>query len=418
MGSFEKQSPMLGSEYTQYNLNRRNGSFTEFSSTKNAINGFSYASSTDTDPNSYTSALSQDTCYHEDATGIGVDSNIKKASPSTVYSGYSSSVPSVDPQSLVCENVPATQNASTKCIWWPEVSRDNKSQYQNNIIPALHHGLPTFGNQVQAQQFTGFWSSSNAPPDTWAPQTPRQEQQQQQPASPATISPKVLTLNMQPAPMSSSGSSQGSVLLSHMSSPSSGSGSGSVEEVFDYSVPETLDVVEPPPPIRKPRQVLPSSIPSSNRAVSLLPVNRFKEIPPKRSLRSSARPRSSKPKPQVNDTVRIEAGSSKPYEQVGSRPPASSTLDSAAVSADAQQPATKKPQSAEATMAMHHRDAKDDFLVRSKLAGMSYKDIRRAGNFTEAESTLRGRFRTLTKHKAARVRRPEWDDNDVCIFPH
>ena len=63
--------------------------------------------------------------------------------------------------------------------------------------------------------------------------------------------------------------------------------------------------------------------------------------------------------------------------------------------------------------AQHHRNANDDFLVKSKLAGMSYKDIRRRGNFVEAESTLRGRFRTLTKHKAARVRKPEWTDNDV-----
>ncbi|EHK96479.1 hypothetical protein M7I_7808 [Glarea lozoyensis 74030] len=39
-------------------------------------------------------------------------------------------------------------------------------------------------------------------------------------------------------------------------------------------------------------------------------------------------------------------------------------------------------------------------------------DIRRKGKFTEAESTLRGRFRTLTKHKNARVRKPEWDEND------
>jgi hypothetical protein len=59
------------------------------------------------------------------------------------------------------------------------------------------------------------------------------------------------------------------------------------------------------------------------------------------------------------------------------------------------------------------RTEKDTFLIQSKLAGMSYKEIRRKGNFTEAESTLRGRFRTLTKHKAARVRKPEWDENDV-----
>lgn len=74
---------------------------------------------------------------------------------------------------------------------------------------------------------------------------------------------------------------------------------------------------------------------------------------------------------------------------------------------------SKAGQSSPTVQAAHHRDAKDDFLIRSKLAGMSYKEIRRQGKFSEAESTLRGRFRTLTKHKAARVRKPEWNDNDV-----
>lgn len=62
---------------------------------------------------------------------------------------------------------------------------------------------------------------------------------------------------------------------------------------------------------------------------------------------------------------------------------------------------------------IQRRGSKDQFLVRSKLAGMSYKEIRQRGGFTEAESTLRGRFRTLTKDKNARVRKPEWADNDV-----
>ena len=56
---------------------------------------------------------------------------------------------------------------------------------------------------------------------------------------------------------------------------------------------------------------------------------------------------------------------------------------------------------------------KDDFLVRSKEAGMTYREIRKQGNFKEAESTLRGRYRTLTKSKEARVRKPEWQDKDV-----
>ena len=56
---------------------------------------------------------------------------------------------------------------------------------------------------------------------------------------------------------------------------------------------------------------------------------------------------------------------------------------------------------------------RDEYLVRSKLAGMSYKEIRTTGNFTEAESTLRGRFRTLTKRKEQRVRKPQWLEKDV-----
>lgn len=57
--------------------------------------------------------------------------------------------------------------------------------------------------------------------------------------------------------------------------------------------------------------------------------------------------------------------------------------------------------------------AKDEFLVRHKLQGMTYRQIRVKGGFTEAESTLRGRFRTLTKNKEARVRKPAWTEADV-----
>lgn len=57
--------------------------------------------------------------------------------------------------------------------------------------------------------------------------------------------------------------------------------------------------------------------------------------------------------------------------------------------------------------------AKDAFLVRSKRAGMSYKEIKEKGHFAEAESTLRGRFRALTKRKEHRVRKPEWETKDV-----
>ncbi|KFY67265.1 hypothetical protein V496_01668 [Pseudogymnoascus sp. VKM F-4515 (FW-2607)] len=58
------------------------------------------------------------------------------------------------------------------------------------------------------------------------------------------------------------------------------------------------------------------------------------------------------------------------------------------------------------------RTTKDAFLITSKQAGMSYRAIRQAGNFSEAESTLRGRYRTLTKQKEERVRKPEWTAGD------
>ncbi|KAH0490685.1 hypothetical protein TgHK011_002142 [Trichoderma gracile] len=54
------------------------------------------------------------------------------------------------------------------------------------------------------------------------------------------------------------------------------------------------------------------------------------------------------------------------------------------------------------------RAAKDRFLVQSRSEGISYKDIKRLGNFKEAESTLRGRWRTLTKEKKDRQRDPKW----------
>jgi len=59
---------------------------------------------------------------------------------------------------------------------------------------------------------------------------------------------------------------------------------------------------------------------------------------------------------------------------------------------------------------------KNAFLVRAKMGGMSYKAIREAGGFREAESTLRGRFRSLTKDKHDRVRKPMWTKVDVKLL--
>lgn len=63
---------------------------------------------------------------------------------------------------------------------------------------------------------------------------------------------------------------------------------------------------------------------------------------------------------------------------------------------------------------IHYSDERNAFLIDCKRRGLSYKDIKRVGGFKEAESTLRGRYRTLTKTKDQRVRKPKWQNKDVC----
>ena len=54
--------------------------------------------------------------------------------------------------------------------------------------------------------------------------------------------------------------------------------------------------------------------------------------------------------------------------------------------------------------------------MQSKLAGITYKEIRRRGGFTKAKLMLRGRFRTLTKAKEARVHKPKFQEIDISAF--
>lgn len=65
----------------------------------------------------------------------------------------------------------------------------------------------------------------------------------------------------------------------------------------------------------------------------------------------------------------------------------------------------------------NHRRDQDRYLLKMREKGVSYKEIKRRGRFTEAESTLRGRVRVMTKHKSERVRKPVWTRNDVSQ-PH
>lgn len=58
-------------------------------------------------------------------------------------------------------------------------------------------------------------------------------------------------------------------------------------------------------------------------------------------------------------------------------------------------------------------DETDHLLVHYRSQGVSYKAIKQRLNLDEAESTLRGRYRTLTKPKSERLRKPVWSEIDV-----
>jgi hypothetical protein len=59
------------------------------------------------------------------------------------------------------------------------------------------------------------------------------------------------------------------------------------------------------------------------------------------------------------------------------------------------------------------RRAEDHILVEGKAKGLTYKEIRKKLGTHVAESTLRGRYRSLMKPRKDRVRKPVWTEKDV-----
>lgn len=412
MSSLERQSPMLGDDNSG-SRGCRNGSFAEFVNTRNGLKGFSSLSSTDSELTPYASALTlgpQQTLYQGESSGVAECLDANGASPSTVYSSYSSSGPSVDPLTLGCASMSTSPDIPVKGSWWPETSGSNKEHYQNFRGPASHHGLSLNSSQYHSQRYGEI---QGADTNTWTSSNP--------PAASATVSPTALTLHMQHSvSQSSSGSSQ--PLQQFLISPSLTSSSSSTSEdaSFDYSnfeTPEALNVIVSKAAFHRPRQILPDSIPV-HRRIAPAPSNNISSenaTARKRSLRSSDNCRHVKASSRPSSKDRSFTKSAKLNEQVTSQLSVPKRIEPKPTSSPTEQSWASDTQSNEVVQAMHHRDSKDEFLVKSKLAGMPYKEIRRQGNFSEAESTLRGRFRTLTKHKTQRVRKPEWSDNDVCI---
>ncbi|KAI2778930.1 hypothetical protein F4815DRAFT_494210 [Daldinia loculata] len=200
---------------------------------------------------------------------------------------------------------------------------------------------------------------------------------------PSTISPKMLRINPSPTPASSSESVHNSMLAGgdlDLSTPA-----------YEHQHPRSP--FHSQRQTQKPRKELPSK-PARSRLGPLV---------------SSESPSSSKGKRPA--LPQLSADPERSPHKIRTTQPKQEHQDTAVQGSEG------SPARGRGTRVVERvRSAKDDFLVRSKLAGKTYREIRLEGNFTEAESTLRGRFRTLTKDKEARVRKPEWQDNDIRLL--
>lgn len=407
MSCVAKQNPMLGDD-NSWRYSRRSGSFAEFVNTRNTLKEFSSNSTIESKLMSYPPAfsLAQQQILFQGSTLGNSDSHIiNRASSGTIHGSYTTPGTSIDPLALAYTNAPTTSaDTSTKSFWWSGLTGSNGDQYQNVGIPASYHNLLQANDEHRSQQCVEMRDTINS----WAPQN--------QPAGPITISPTSLTLPIQTAPLSSSVSSQDSLHLLISPSPTPSSTVSSDDELSDYLPYKNMNIIVPERALDRARQVLLNnsesikfSHPLSNGIALDSVANR------RRSLRSSNVSRRAQASSPSSSTETSFPNSMIKKESTPPHPSRLKRLEPKPESPCPQETWTESPQTTETIQAMHNRDSKDDFLIKSKLAGMPYKEIRRQGNFTEAESTLRGRFRTLTKHKTARVRKPEWSDNDVCI---
>ncbi|KAI0408601.1 hypothetical protein F4802DRAFT_604842 [Xylaria palmicola] len=201
---------------------------------------------------------------------------------------------------------------------------------------------------------------------------------------PATISPKMLRIDASPTPTSSSEPLQTAVQAAVSDSDLGPSACGQYE-TCSALLSEHSD--------HKARKELPTK-PTKPRLASSSPTTHREHV-------------SSKGKSKVH------------AHQHSHQPPLRCLTKAAPAGLVAHQRAAEVDDPADIAspaLADAERDAKNRFLVESKRAGMTYREIRRRGGFAEAESTLRGRFRTLTKNKEQRVRKPEWQEEDIRLL--
>ncbi|KAF2751964.1 hypothetical protein M011DRAFT_473257 [Sporormia fimetaria CBS 119925] len=79
-------------------------------------------------------------------------------------------------------------------------------------------------------------------------------------------------------------------------------------------------------------------------------------------------------------------------------------------------PQSSQREQVSAASTASRRKMEDQVLLEGKKKGLTYKEIKKQLGGNVAESTLRGRYRSLTKPRKDRVRKPVWTDRDIALL--
>lgn len=381
-------SPTLGIDYSQMSMNQGGGSFVSFQNCRSstplsmAQGPFSSNASTIEDR-----SINDNTC------------------PNTIYSDLSTSskIPPKTYESIDSSNAVSLDGVVSN---WCSDGLNNRMNNMDNLTAQvsgtyaylnLHDSQPILQYEQQ-HDLVGLWNHRYEPANNWPPD----------PNIPDTVRPKSLNLNasftstasistVTPSQTSMNSSAESTTVAS---SPKDESNEG--QSVFKQ--PSQLSL----------RHMLPSSRPIQDDDTALTELSKSKIVPERtdKSRLATKRPvkyrraRASTPISSAVANTRSHTIIKKPIGIMDFIVPTKPQDDVSE---------SKSPPAIDA-IELHSRSEENEFLVSSRRQGISYKQIRSKGKFSDAESTLRGRFRTLTKDKKDRVRKPKWTDNDVCKF--
>ncbi|CAD6447570.1 a2333052-5ccc-479d-96c1-1e7bf8818402 [Sclerotinia trifoliorum] len=377
-------SPTLGIDYSHMNMDHGRRSFAAFQNCR---------SSTPSSIVQVSSSTISPAIHH-----FSSDST----SPNATYSDLPTSATSLTNTNDSIESSSAVPHDGLANGWWSDRGVNHMNRINNHTggisgfgfyeTPSLSDGLPRVQDE-QREIMTDYWNHTYLPASNWPPS----------PFIPSTVRPKALNLSASFASSVSTATTECSQISAYSSESTAVVSS---PEYTPSPSPTGEQSVANQARQTRARQMLPSSRPARNSNARIQPNDRTNpdsHLEPQLVTKRPAKHRRGKAETPIISAVANTRSHTIIKDPVVATTPKNNVPKGV-------------PPSTIGDAKLRGRSEQNEFLVRSRRAGMSYKTIRSSGKFTAAESTLRGRFRTLTKDKKDRVRKPEWTENDLRLL--